>query len=130
MSPLRLWSRLLYRYTDDFGRQYRLRLNDYIGDAAGLERVDDAVTEGLRGLGPGLHARYVRVRGLQPNSDGRRDYRDLPVQVSSPLWTGPIGQIVIVHDDEFEVIKRVPEIERGRKKRLAEEKARSQATSQ
>jgi hypothetical protein len=58
------------------------------------------------------------MRALKPDAQGRKGYRNIPVQVTNPLWQGPLGQIVVIHDDEYETIKRVEEKEYGRKKLL------------
>jgi len=127
--PLKGWERKLFHYTDDFGRNTVLVFNDYIGDAGGLRRVKPGEPPPMPSYAASayLKPRRVQMRSLKPDRTGKKSYREIPVQVTSPLWLGPLGQIVVIHDDEYESIKRIPEKERGRMKMLAAMKAQAEA---
>ncbi len=119
--PLQLWTRIWFEYVDDFGNKCALEFNDYLGDAGGLRRFTPGEPRGYRPVH--LKARRVRVRSLQPDiNTGKKGYRDIPVLTTNPLWQGELGQIVVIHDDEYETIELIPEKEYGRKKRLAQMK--------
>jgi hypothetical protein len=122
MSPLFGWSRFNYVYTDDLGRDHSLICNDYIGEAADLERVAEGRV--LLHQWPGLHPRHIKIKSTEPHPrTGKTAYKEIPVQIDSVLWNAPVGQLLMIHGVEYEVRGRVPEKERGRKKMLAQMKA-------
>lgn len=115
MSPLYLWSRLQYRYTDDFGQDWSLTLNDYVGEAGGLKRIEANEPHAGKHL---LKPRHLKVRSTGPHPrTQKKAYKDIPVQKFNPLWTG-VEQLLKIHGVEYEVIGRVEEKEYGRKKQL------------
>jgi len=105
----------MYFYTDDLGRDWAIRLNDYIGDAGGLRRLEpgDQMAGNYR-----LKPRHLKVRSteIHPRTK-KKAYKDIPVQKTSPLWTGE-EQLLKIHGVEYEVIGRAEEKEYGRKKWL------------
>jgi hypothetical protein len=115
------WSPVLFYYHDDFGTQLVVRLNDYIGDAGGLQRI--APNEAYKGRSRGnVHLRYVRVRAVEPETDGRKSYKNIPVELNNSLWTGLLGQRLVVAGQEMEVMRKVDEVEYGRKGAASERK--------
>lgn len=102
--------RQLYVYTDDFGQDILLSLAESIGDAAGLKVFKDSNMT-IPQKGGGFHPRYVQIRSILV--DGKRYYKDLPVQKISSLWKGPLGQRVLLAGVEFETIKKVDERQYG-----------------
>ncbi len=112
--PAPCWSRLPYRYVDDFGREFYIVLNGYIGQAGGLIQFTDAL-EGLTWMSGTIHPRHIRIRCLEPESNGKKHYKDIPVLKTNPLWTGRLGQEVVIANQKFESIKKIDEKEYGRK---------------
>ncbi len=107
-SLFRRW----FIYTDDFGIDYRVQLAESIGDAGGLERTTD---QQMQPMYVTLHLRHVRIRSLEAETNGRKSYKDIPVQKSSTLWQGPLGQRILIAGSEFETVKKVDEKEYNRK---------------
>ena len=117
-----MYSRKHFIYIDDFGRKVAVALNDYIGEAGGLTTHpshDPSVMPDY----VGLQKRHVRVRSLSPQEHGKKVYKDIPVNVTSPLWTGNIGQRLVVDNIPMEVIDKLEEREHGRKGAATERKA-------
>ncbi|MBS1956578.1 MAG: hypothetical protein JST89_20490 [Cyanobacteria bacterium SZAS-4] len=110
--PLHAGSTEKFFYTDDFGKERLVTLKDYIGDAGSLVRYDPAIHEHPIGYGR-LHLRHLKIRSLRPDTNGKKLYKDIPVQEDNPLWTGPLGQRLQIAGADFEVIRKVEEVEYG-----------------
>ena len=62
--------------------------------------------------------RHLKVRSTGPHPrTQKKAYKDIPVQKTSPLWTGK-ERLLHIHGVEYEVTGHVEEKEYGRKKML------------
>lgn len=111
LTPLDGYSRLPFQYVDDFGEEFYIELNDYIGHAGSLKQ---RIKPGLSRIGRNVHPRHVQVRSIEV-INGKRHYKDIPVLKTNALWTGNLGQKIIIFGSEFETIKKIDEREYGRK---------------
>lgn len=107
------WTHQMYLYTDDFGRIYMIPFTDYIGDAGGLKRAYPDPPPGVKGGHKGLHTRRLKLRSTKP-VNGKKIYKEIPCNTDNPLWTGNLGQIVMVGGYEMETIRKIEEKEYGR----------------
>lgn len=107
------WTHEMYLYIDDFGRTFMFPFTDYIGDAGGLKRAYPDPPPGVIRAHTGFRTRLLKLRSTKP-VNGKKVYKEIPVNVDNPLWTGNLGQIVMVGGYEMETIKRIEEKEYGR----------------
>ncbi len=97
-----------YRYDSDDGKNYRIRLLDYLAEAAGLE-LDDTLPELPRGYEP----RFIWVQEVEPSTPGRPLRKKLIVEKKNlqHFLSNPTIEVAGI---KMKMTSSVGEIRRGR----------------
>ena len=85
-------------YIDNFGNAYKIETLAYLAEAGGLETYDREKHGDLpQNHRKRLQERHLKVTSVKPSEHtGKYEYANLVVLAENPLWTGEIGQRLIV----------------------------------